>query len=92
MGNYLEGFITLFRESGPLVSVFVAFFFLMHYWVYRLQKGRLDDKQQEIDRLVKSNREFQDRLIAIMDDRLGYKQPPTPVNRPTGTAKKGRGK
>lgn len=65
---------------GFVKGTFTLFFWVAQYWIYRLYSGRLKDRQREIDRIAKENREYRDRLLALMDKHFQVPQ------------KKGRGK
>lgn len=55
---------------GWVKGVFTIFFFLAHFWIWRLYLGRLKDRQKEIDRLAKENHEYRDRLFELFDKRF----------------------
>ncbi len=62
-----EEIVKLLVHLGWVKGTFVLFFLMAHAWVYSLYRGRLSDRQREIDRLAKENREYRDRFIALMD-------------------------
>jgi hypothetical protein len=43
----------------------------MIFWLYI---ARLRDRQKEIDRIAGDNREYRDRFLAILDDKLGLRK------------------
>ena len=67
-------FTELFRKTLELVlslgvtkGLFVAFFFAAHLALFLLYRGRLKDRQGEIDRLAEENREHRLRFTALLD-------------------------
>ena len=40
------------------------------WWIYKLQKRLMDERQKEIDRLAQDNREYRERFLKILDDRF----------------------
>jgi len=42
------------------------------YWLYR---GRLQDRQAEIDRLCVDNRDLRERFTKLLDKHMGYAKP-----------------
>lgn len=54
-------------KFGIIKGGFVLFFFMAHYWVWKMYNGRLEDRQKEIDRLASDNREYRERFLAITD-------------------------
>ncbi len=56
---------------GWVKGSFTLFFWAAHYWIYTTYKGRLEDRQQEIDRLAADNHEYRDRFLAVLDKHLG---------------------
>ena len=77
-------FIDLIREVGFSGAIFTAFFFGSHYWIYTMYLGRLEDRQDEIDRLAQDNREYRERFLAITDDKFKYDITRKKVRRPKG--------
>lgn len=53
-------------------GLFTTVFLLLHFWVWRLYKGRLEDKQAEIDRLSEENQAYRDRFMKLVDDQFGF--------------------
>jgi len=79
-----EIFIDLIREIGFSGAIFTVFFFGAHYVLYKMYLGRLDDRQNEIDRLAEDNREYRERFLAITDDKFKYDINRKKVRRPKG--------
>ena len=52
---------------GLLRGSFVLFFWVAHYWIYKLYSGRLRDRQKEIDRVAADNREYRERFLDLLD-------------------------
>ncbi len=45
---------------GWTKGMFALFFGFAHWWIYKLYKDRLDDRQREIDKLAKENHSYRD--------------------------------
>jgi len=65
---------------GWTKGVFSLFFFIAHAWIFWLYRGRIKDKQEEIERVVAENREYRERFLKFYDNNFGYK-PPKPKGR-----------
>lgn len=59
---------------GWAKGVFTIFFFLAHFWIYRLYMNRINDRKEEIDRLAQDNREYRNLFLSILDKNLDYKK------------------
>jgi hypothetical protein len=66
--------LDLAKNFGLLNATFVTFFFFAHFWIYKLYLGRINDRQKEIDMLAKENREYRDRFLSLLDEKLGTKK------------------
>lgn len=64
------------KDFGWAGGTFLLFFWVAHYWLFRMYNGRLQDRQAEIDRLAADNREYRDRFLTVLDRHLGL--PPKP--------------
>lgn len=64
--------LTFIQKLGWTKGVFTLFFFIAHYWVFKLYNGRLEDRQGEIDRLAEDNRAYRERYLAKLDDHFKY--------------------
>ena len=64
-------FVDLVKEVGPVMALFIAFFIAAHIMIFCLYRGRMNDRQAEIDRLAKENREYRMRFLKILDKNLG---------------------
>jgi len=71
------------QAVGLLKGTFTLFFFGAHWVIYKLYRGRIDDRQSEINRLAKDNHDLRDRLLAIVDRQINYK-PKKPKNNRRG--------
>lgn len=71
MGSFWSSFIEAAEAFGWERALFTVFFFGMHYAVYKLYMGRLNDRQQEIDRLRKENNDYRERFTKLLDDEIG---------------------
>lgn len=60
------------KTLGWAKGVFTVFFFMAHAYIYSLYKGRLNDRQKEIDRIAAENREYRERFLALMDSEFSY--------------------
>jgi hypothetical protein len=56
---------------GWVKGTFTLFFWIAHYWLYRLYSGRLADRQAQINMLAAENREYRERYLAILDRHFG---------------------
>lgn len=56
---------------GLLRGIFALFFWIAHFWIYRLYNGRLKDRQKEIDNIAAENRQYRERFLALIDKHLG---------------------
>ena len=63
---------------GWVKGTFALFFWVTQGWIYFLYRGRLKDRQKEIDRLAQDNREYRDRFVAMLDKQFDPKQLPPP--------------
>ena len=63
----IKDFIIAF---GWTKGVFAIFFFLAHYWLNKIHLGRLNDRQEEINRLAKENREYRKMFLELVDNKL----------------------
>lgn len=69
---------TFIRAFGWTKGVFSLFFFMSHGWIFLLYKGRLDDRQAEIERIASENREYRERFLKFYDDKFAFKQSKLP--------------
>ena len=60
---------------GWVKGTLTILFWVFHAWIYLLYNGRLKDRKKEIDRLIQENREYRERFIALLDQRLGFQKP-----------------
>jgi hypothetical protein len=60
------------KTLGVTKGLFVVFFIMAHGWIWSLYKGRLDDRQKEIDRIAGENREYRERFLKLMDASFSY--------------------
>lgn len=88
MAAIFKDILTFIQEMGLKNGLFGVFFIFMHVAVFWLYKGRIKDKQAEIDRLAKDNREYRDRFLALMDNAFSY----SPPSRKSSPKKVGREK
>lgn len=65
-----ETILTYIETLGWAKGVFTIFFFLAHYWIFKSYKGRLDDRQKEIDRIALDNSEYRKRFMTLLDNKL----------------------
>ena len=72
MSGLFSSFIEAAQAFGWERALFTAFFFGMHYAVYKLYLGRLQDRQQEIDRLREENNDYKERFIAMLDQEMDF--------------------
>lgn len=70
--SFFSSFIEAAKAFGWERALFTAFFFGMHYVVYKLYVGRLEDRQEEIERLREENNDYKERFIAMLDERMDF--------------------
>ena len=66
---------TIFKyieNIGLIEGLFIIFFFVAHYWIYFLYKGRLKDRKEEINRLAEDNHKYRERFLHLLDSNWGY--------------------
>ncbi len=68
----LDGLLEMIKALGWAKGMFTVFFFMAHGYIYSLYRGRLNDRQKEIDRIASENREYRERFLKLMDDRFSY--------------------
>ncbi|WKD50341.1 hypothetical protein [Microbulbifer spongiae] len=76
MTDTLKDILSFVQEMGLKNGLFVIFFIFAHYLLFWMYRGRLKDRQLEIDRLAADNREYRDRFLKLMDNAFSY-SPPT---------------
>ena len=71
--NQVEGLnvVDLIPLIGLTKALFVVFFVVMHGWVFLLYRGRLKDRQAEIDRIAEENRHYREIFVGMLDKRFG---------------------
>ena len=71
--NQVEGLnlVDLIPLIGITKALFVVFFVVMHGWVFLLYRGRLKDRQKEIDRIAEENRQYREIFVGMLDKRFG---------------------
>jgi len=67
----LQGIIV---SLGWTKGVFAIFFFMMHGWLFLQYRGRLTDRQAEINRMAAENREYRERFQTMLDNHHGVKK------------------
>ncbi|KAA0938631.1 hypothetical protein [Psychrobacter sp. ANT_H59] len=67
--NFLSN---LLETVGPEYFVAIVFFFGAHWYLHKLYKSNLDNRQLQIDRLAADNSEYRDRFLAILDEKFSY--------------------
>jgi hypothetical protein len=89
--EYLDKVVQLVTSLGVTKGLFVAFFVWAHTAVWMLYRGRLKDRQGEINRLAEENRDYRERFIVLLDKQ--FKIPKRSVTAPpTAQAKRLPGK
>lgn len=56
----------LIAQLGWVKGTFTVFFWAAHWWIYKLYKGRLEDRQKEIDRLAEDNHEYREHFMKLL--------------------------
>lgn len=60
-------------EHGVWATLFIGSLIVFHLWIANLHKGRLDDRQREIDRLAEDNRNYRDVFLRLLGDKMSIK-------------------
>lgn len=71
-----EDLLEFIKALGWTKGVFTVFFFIAHGYIFSLYRGRLSDRQKEIDRIAAENREYRERFLKLMDDKFSYSASP----------------
>ena len=75
MAAIFKDILTFIQEVGLKNGLFVVFFIFAHLILFWMYRGRLKDKQAEIDRLAQDNREYRTRFLELMDNAFSYSPP-----------------
>lgn len=67
-----EIMLEFIEALGWTKGVFTVFFFIAHGYIFILYRGRLSDRQKEIDRIAAENREYRERFLMLMDEKFSY--------------------
>mgnify|MGYP001061996513 CR=1 FL=1 len=67
MAHILTEITNALSTLGYMEGLFALFFFMMHGWVFFLYHGRISDRQKEINRLAKENRDYRERFTKLLD-------------------------
>jgi hypothetical protein len=86
-----EQLVHFIKELGVVPGTLVVFFWVMHGWVFWLYKGRLADRQAEINRIAAENKEYRDRFTALLDKQLKIPKNLLPPGTPPPGRRKKRG-
>lgn len=62
--------VELIKTIGLAKSLFATILLSCHFYIFALYNGRLKDRQDEIDRLAKDNREYRDRFLKLLDKKF----------------------
>lgn len=62
----------IFGELGIWDGLLAVTWIGGHIWVYKMYNDRLKDRQEEIDRLAADNRDYRDRFLHFIDERMEY--------------------
>ena len=57
----------LIREVGPVNGVIILFFIGAHFMIFALYRGRIKDRQGEINRLADDNHQYRERFLSLLD-------------------------
>ena len=75
----IKDFVVAFGWAKGTLTIL---FWVFHIWIYRLYNARLEDKQKEIDRLIRDNIEYRERFHALLDRAFSYQKKPEPTALP----------
>ncbi len=62
--------IAILSDFGIRDGLFVIFFIVFHYWIWKLYINRLSDRQNEINRIAEENREYRETFMALVNNKL----------------------
>ena len=65
----------LIAQLGWVKGTFTVFFWVAHFWIFQLYKGRLADRQAEIDRLATDNHEYREHFMKLLQNQRGKELP-----------------
>ena len=68
----VDDLLEMIKALGWAKGMFTVFFFMAHGYIFSLYRGRLNDRQKEIDRIASENREYRERFLKLMDDKFSY--------------------
>ncbi len=60
----------LVKEVGTYQSLFIIFFIGVHIYIRRLYDANMADKQNQINRLAEENKEYREKFIKMVDQKL----------------------
>ena len=68
----IQDFI-LSDPSNTGIAICATIILSCHFYIFKLYKQVLKDRQKEIDRLAEENHQYRDRFIKLLDNKFNYK-------------------
>ena len=72
----LEQIGALIQQLGWAKGILTIFFIGAHWWIHKLYEGRLNDRQDQINRIAEENRAYRERFLVLLDREMGFNAPP----------------
>ena len=67
--DLIRAITELVKEVGFTNGLFIVFFVLAHILIFSMYRGRINDRQADIDRLAAENREYRTRFLRFLDNK-----------------------
>jgi len=68
-----DNIVTILEKYGLFGGTFFLFWIFANWYFHKQYNDRLKDKQNEIDRLAADIKDYRDRFLHFLDDKLDYK-------------------
>ena len=72
MGIGWDTIVKFIKDFGLKDGIFIISFFGLHGWIFIQYRGRLKDRQKEIDRIARDNQLYRDKFIELLDKKYEY--------------------
>ena len=70
MNKWDEILSTILMQHGLWAVLFIGVLVVSSKWIAKIHKGRLEDRQQEIDRVAAENREYRELFSQLLHDKM----------------------
>ncbi len=68
--DLIRAIAELAKEVGFANALFIVFFLIAHIVIFGMYRGRIKDRQAEIDRLAQDNRDYRMRFLRLLDKKF----------------------